>query len=194
MDPGFGASVRESHSIVPFPAPLASRDRQDHGIPEDALAMLVDLACDFAVADSTLYQLGMQVPDVLPQLRSRLGTSVRIELQRGDLNRGIALRNACVAILPHVSRELRPLRRTPLIGDVYRGLRDGGCALVIETVRGRNSLLNNLFASHTHVPRRDEMAGAGTVDEEHTLLGQAGFRSVEVFYKRYGVCGLIAVK
>ena len=187
--------------------------------------MLVDLACDFAIAGSALYELGHTIVELLPTLHARLtsrvelismdeseerlrnarralNTSARpIHFMRADLDRGIVVRNASVAIMAGTSQQVHPLHRPQLLADVYRGLRDGGCALVMEVTRSRDSLLNNFFATHTRGPGPSDicetgrmMQMAGTVDEECALLSRSAFRSVEIFYKRYGLCGLIAIK
>jgi tRNA (cmo5U34)-methyltransferase len=197
--------------------------------------MLVELAQDFAAPGSTLYQLGVGENDMLPTLHASLdptvdfvGTCVsdehlkrcrdaldvapserRIDFVAANLNRGVAIRDASVVLMVSTSRTVHPFRRVPLIEDVHRGLRAGGCALVVEHVRGRDSLLNNLFATHARERARSAQGGgvphefrhsneelliASSLNEECELLCLGGFRSVEVFYKWYGVCGLIAVK
>lgn len=195
--------------------------------------MVLELARDFATPGSTLYQLGVGENDLLPALHATLEPSVdfvgtyaseehlrrcrdgldtapcerRIELVAADLNRGVAIRDASVVVMVSTSRSLRPFRRVPLINDVHRGLRDGGCALVVEHVRGRDSLLNNLFATHARERQRsgsgappdsshssDDLLLASSLNEECELLSLGGFRSVEVFCKWYGLCGLIAIK
>lgn len=201
-------------------------------LPAELRTMLTELAKDFACAGSTLYQLGMVETLLLPELHASLDRTIgfvatdvsaehlercrerldgstderRIDLIVADLNRGLALRDASVALMVSASRTVHPFRRVPLIEDVHRGLRTGGCALVVEQVRGRDSLLNNLFATHARERERgaaggprlphstDHVVMACTLDEECELLQLGGFRSVEVFYRGYGLCGLIAVK
>jgi tRNA (cmo5U34)-methyltransferase len=196
--------------------------------------MLVDLASDFACRGTTVYELGC-TDSALPQLlHERLPDDIsfvgtddsedrlsscrkslvpaclgrRIGFMRADLNQGIALRDASVVLMVSTLRTLQPFKRAPLMADIHRGLRDGGCLLVVEQMLGRDSLLNNLFASHGAHRRLDgDLASASgqcegrddrlvpySFAEEQALLTGAGFRSVEVFFKWYGVCGLIAVK
>lgn len=163
----------------------------------------MELACDFATGGGALYELGHPVAELLPALRTSLAP--RMELVRidesEDLSRGIVVRDASVAIMVGISQQMHPRHRSQLLADVYRGLRAGGCALVMEMVRSRDSLLNNLFATHTREADRDgphDLARmvqiASTLNEEYTLLSSSAFRSVEIFYRRYGLCGLIAIK
>jgi hypothetical protein len=70
----------------------------------------------------------------------------------------------------------------------------------MEITRSRESLLNNLYALHLRGTERaggalsESIQMANTLDEERDLLGFCAFRSVEIFYKRYGLSGLIAIK
>ncbi len=129
-----------------------------------------------------------------------LGTR-SIHFMNADFDRGIVVRDASVAIMAGTSQQVHPLRRRQLLADVYRGLRDGGCVLLMEVTRSRDSLLNNVFAAHTHDSEHPDtfetarmMQMAGTLSEECALLSHSAFRSVEIFYKRFGLCGLIAIK
>ncbi len=65
-----------------------------------------------------------------------------------DWNRGIALRNASVALLASCPSPMRSADQAALFADVLRGLNDGGCLLLVAPVRGQDSLFNNLFARH----------------------------------------------
>lgn len=202
---------------------LRTERRERRGaLAAEVRAMLVDLANDFAGPGTTLYQLGLAGNDMLPALHAKLDRTVRfavseaspehldlddrhIDFLSADLNHGVTLRNASVALMVSTSRLVHPLQRLPLIEDVHRGLRAGGCALVIEHVRGRESLFNNLFALHARERERvapgydvrqsnDDLLMASSMNEECELLALGGFRSVDVFYKSYGLCGLIAIK
>ncbi len=182
-------------SVFPSLAPSPSR----FTLSPEARATLIELACDFATPGSVLYGLGHAVAELLPTLHAKLARAAHFI--HSDLNRGVIVRDASVAILAGTSQQVHPLQRQQLLMDVYHGLRTGGCALVMEVVRSHDSLLNNLFAFH---PWPNEHGGscdiaeatqmAGTLDEERGLLGRSGFRSVELFYKHYGLCGLIAIK
>jgi tRNA (cmo5U34)-methyltransferase len=195
-------------------------------MPAEARRMLIELASDFAISGSALYELGVGSSGLLPSLHTEIQPSVQfvgtdaseehlrrvrqrllstqrersIDLQRVELNRGISLRDASVVILVATSNALSPSSRASLLSDVHRGLRSGGCALMLESTRGRDSLLNNLFASHvrehSHLVRNpgEDIQRASSLDEERDLLMRSGFRSVEIFYKWYDLCGLVAVK
>jgi tRNA (cmo5U34)-methyltransferase len=182
-------------------------------IPAEARSMVFDLACDFAVAGSTLYELGHPIAGLFPALQRRLARSVQfVPMDEREAlpahapaapyeDGEVPVRDASVAVMAGTSQQIHPLRRPQLLADVYHGLRAGGCALVVEMVRSRSSLLNNLFATHTRgckhsaSDRVGEMVQmAGTLHEEIEILKQIGFSTVDIFYKQYGLCGLIAIK
>lgn len=185
--------------------------------------MLVELACDFAATGGAVYELGHAVSELLPALHAKLAADVelvsadesedrlrsarasvpsgtrRVRFIRAELERGILMRDASVAIMVGTLQQTHPLQHSPLMAGVYRGLRPGGCVLSVELSRSRDSLLNNLFASHARDRERtgscntsEAMQGASTLNEKYALL--ADFRSVEIFYKQYGLSGLVAIK
>lgn len=197
--------------------------------------MLAELASDFASPGTCVYELGCAYGSMLPALHSQVSDSVKfvvtdrsediirrcrrsldavasqreVEARRANLDEPIAIRNASVVAMVGALQDVRPLHRAPLMADIHRGLRDGGCLLLVEATLGSSSLLNNLFAGH----RTKRVRGAGSPDdagealwgvspalvpnafsEEHDLMVRAGFRSVALFFAWYGVSGFVAVK
>jgi tRNA (cmo5U34)-methyltransferase len=203
-------------------------------LPTEMRLLAGELARDFVLPGTSVYELGVSAAELLVELHSQLAPSIgfvgtdeseealrrirgqldqvptdrRIDLRQVDLNRGMVLREASVALLSFTSRTVHPRRRLALIEDVYRGLRAGGCALVMEPVRARNSLVNNLFGQQAREadqslrgntsrelsPPPETLAMACTLDEECQLLQAGGFRSIELFYKRHALCGFLALK
>ena len=197
--------------------------------------MLAELAADFARPGSAVYEIGCATPSVLPLLQSRCAPDVRFVCAdesptlaanrrdqvariagarevlsvQIDWNRGIALRNASVALLASFPSPTRSVDQTALFADVLRGLNDGGCLLLVAPVRGQDSLFNNLFARHRierhprsnldralKMPRDDgaDIASASTRQELRRALLRARFRSVAVFFEWYGTCAMAALK
>jgi tRNA (cmo5U34)-methyltransferase len=161
--------------------------------------MLVALAADFVVPGSTMHFIGIGITDdVLSDFRAKLDRSVRFIATTAHEDSLHAVPDTSVVILIETARTVHPLLRASLIANVYRSLRPGGCVLLVEAIRSRNSLLNNLFAAHAHAHGRVElpeaMQSAGSIEEELLLLTHAGFRSAEVFYRWYGSCGFMATK
>lgn len=197
--------------------------------------MLAELAADFARSNSAVYEIGCATPSVLPLLQSRCAPDVRFVCAdesptlaasrrdqvariagarevlsvQIDWDRGIALRNASVALLAHCPSRTRRVDQSALFAEVLRGLNDGGCLLLVAPVRGQDSLFNNLFARHrierqyqasqnrAPIPPRDhweDFASASTRHELRRALLRARFRSVDVFFEWYGTCAMAALK
>jgi len=197
--------------------------------------MMGELGADFARPHTSVYEIGCAAASALPTLHTSCASHIKfvcvdesetllarrraqlaalterrkIECVLGDLNEGLALRNASVVLMPWGLGRVKPLNREALVGDLLHGLNDGGCVLLVEPVLGRSSLINNLFARHrldrrSRIPRepdlprprdgRPDVEAVYTLDENRQLLLEAGFRSVEVFFEWYGMCGMAAVK
>ena len=198
------------------------RDNTFH-IPTDAQSMLTGLACDFAVPGTALYEIGHTLPELLPALHDRLDPLVelvsidesarRLQAARCAVGReprpmrflnsqiddALPIKNASVVIMAGASRHVHPLHRTPLLASVHQGLQAGGCVLIMEMTRSRESLLNNLYALHSRhtgnaAYATDSIQMASTLDEERERLRRCGFRSTDVFYQHYALSGLIAIK
>ncbi len=225
------------HEVITFEANLrAEHGRRGLSPPFGEIRrMLAELAADFARSGSAVYEIGCATPSVLPLLQSRCPPNVRfvcadesptlaanrrdqvariagereVLSAQIDWNRGIALRNASVALLASCPRPTRSVDQTALFADVHRGLNDGGCLLVVAPVRGQDSLFNNLFARHRierhlpgnpdrafETPRDDgvDIASANTRQELRRALLRARFRSVAVFFEWYGTCAMAALK
>jgi tRNA (cmo5U34)-methyltransferase len=132
------------------------------------------------------------------------------ELQLCDFNEGLEIQNASVALLVLTLQFVRPLHRDALLKSVYEGLNENGCLILVEKVLGESSTLNRLYIKYYY----DFKRGNGYSDleisqkrealenvlipykllENRELLLRTGFRSVDVFFKWYNFCGIIAVK
>jgi tRNA (cmo5U34)-methyltransferase len=199
--------------------------------------MIEELAADFAVEGTAIYDFGCSTGTTLARLGRRLSDrSVRfvgldyssdmliqaekkleevgliesVELRHADFNEAIRIEDASVALMVLTLQFVRPLRRERLLRSIWEGLVDGGCALIIEKVLSGNSNLNRLFIEHYYeMKRRHEYSDLEIarkrealenvlvpyrLDENIELLEKSGFRSVEVFFKWYTFCGIIAVK
>lgn len=198
--------------------------------------MLVELAREFAVPNSSVYDLGCSTGTTFANLHPHLDPSVRfvgvdnsaemlakcqaklaeqgveraLELRCLDLNDGAPVEDASVAMLILTLQFIRPLRRERLITDIYRGLRPQGCLLLIEKVLGEDSLFNRLFIkyyydmkrrngySETEIAQKREALENVLIPykllENRELLLRTGFREVDVFFKWYNFCGIVAVK
>ncbi len=198
--------------------------------------MMTEVAKDFAVPGTNVFDLGCstgttllrldaQLPadikfigidnsdDMLAKCRAKFGSqglARPYELRSLDLNQGIAIDNASVALMVLTLQFIRPLNRDKLIADVYRGLNPDGCLLLIEKVLGEDSLFNRLFIRYYYdLKRRNGYSELEITQkrealenvlipykllENRELLLRTGFRYVDVFFKWYNFCGMIAVK
>lgn len=135
--------------------------------------MLGELAAEFAVPDTNIYDLGCSTcttflnfhqylpPEeqygligidnseaMLDKARSKLQEHAfprPVDLQVADLNKTVQVQNASVVVLNLTLQFVRPLNRARLIQDIYSGLCEGGVLLLVEKVLGDCSLTNRLF-------------------------------------------------
>jgi tRNA (cmo5U34)-methyltransferase len=138
------------------------------------------------------------------------GISREYELQYADLNSKLTLANASVINLCLTLQFVRPLNRQRLLGEIYAGLNTNGCLLLTEKVLGEESMFNRQFISYYYGMKRrhnySELAISQKrealenvlipykLEENKQLLRDSGFRMIDVFFKWYNFCGIIAVK
>jgi tRNA (cmo5U34)-methyltransferase len=198
--------------------------------------MIVELAGSFATEGSNIYDLGCSTGTTLALLRDSLSTKTHlfgvdastamldqcrrkfatfdmtrdIDLCCADLDKGIALENASVVSLVLTLMFVRPLNRETLIADIYSGLNENGCLLLVEKVLGERASFNRLFIEHYYAYKRrvgyseleiaqkrealENVLIPYRLGENIDLLTRAGFRDVDVFFKWYNFAGIVAVK
>jgi tRNA (cmo5U34)-methyltransferase len=213
-------------------------DMLDRSIPEyrELQRMIGELAATFAEPGTNVYDLGcstgitlatladaVKLPvdfvgldyssPMLERARARLAglaTAGRLSLVERDLNCGVEMSNASVAVLNLTLQFVRPLRRDRLIADINRGLNPNGCLILVEKVLGNDSLFNRTFIrlyyemkrrngySETDIGRKREALEnvliPYRVDENIELLHRNGFNQLDIFFKWYNFCGIVAVK
>jgi tRNA (cmo5U34)-methyltransferase len=135
--------------------------------------MLAELASDFAVDGTNIYDLGCSTGATLSTL-SQLDRDVTLigidssaamlaradaalrranigkpyELRNQDLHHDLAIENASVVVMSLTLQFIRPLYREHLLRSVRDGLHPQGCLLLIEKVLEEETLLNRLFIKH----------------------------------------------
>ena len=198
--------------------------------------MVAELAGDFATPGSCIYDLGCSTgttmlllnevvaPDVslvgldnseemLAKCRDKLnaqGIERPLELRYADLDQDLTLQNASVVTMLLTLQFVRPLHRERLMQDIYTGLHENGCLLLVEKVLGEDSLFNRLFINYYYDYKR--RVGYSELEitqnrealenvllpykllENRELLRRTGFRYVDTFFKWYNFCGIVAVK
>ena len=198
--------------------------------------MIAEMARDFSAPGTAVYDLGCSTgttfinlhqgldpgirfvgvdnsEEMLDRCRSKLaahGVDRQIELRCRDLNEGIDIENASVAMLILTLQFIRPLRRQKFVADIFRGLHPQGCLILVEKVLGEDSLLNRMFIDYYYDMKRSQGYSELEISqkrealenvlvpykllENRELLLETGFHSVDVFFKWYNFCGIVAVK
>jgi tRNA (cmo5U34)-methyltransferase len=93
---------------------------------------------------------------------------------------------------------------------IHAGLNENGCLLLLEKLTSEDTTLNRLFIQHYYDFKRrngyseieiskkrealENVLIPYRLDENVQLLKEVGFRSVEVFFRWYNFCGIVAVK
>jgi tRNA (cmo5U34)-methyltransferase len=151
-------------------------DMLDRSVPfyQEIQRMIGDIAADFAVPGTNLYDLGCstcttflaiekRIPDnvifigidsskeMLQKAKeklSRSGFSRKHKLMCLDINKGISVMNASVVIMNLTLQFVRPLYREKVVSQVASGLNAGGCLILVEKVLSKDSTINRLFINH----------------------------------------------
>lgn len=166
------------------------------------------------VLDPTVRFVGVDnSPEMLEKCRAKLsehGMKRPCELKLADLDETVKVEDASVAMLILTLQFVRPLNRERLIADIYRGLRPNGCLFLVEKVLGEDSMFNRMFIKHYYEMKRrngyseleitqkrealENVLIPYKLLENRELLLRTGFRFVDVFFKWYNFCGMVAVK
>ena len=151
-------------------------DMLDRSVPfyAEMHRMTCEMAADFAVENTSLYDLGcstgtmmLALDRVVPKHVTLIGVDSSEEMmtrarekfrQHGirhpyelicaDLNKSIQITNASVVLMNLTLQFIRPLYRETLITSLARGLNDRGCLLLVEKVLPKNSMVNRLFIKY----------------------------------------------
>jgi tRNA (cmo5U34)-methyltransferase len=198
--------------------------------------MVAELAKDIVEPGSRVYDLGCSTgttllmldrelpadvqfvgiddsPEMLAKCESKLREQKvrrKVDLECVDLNSGVKMQDASLALMVLTLQFLRPLHRERLIADVCKGLRDNGGLILVEKVLGEDSHFNRLFIKHyydfkrrngyseTEIAQKREALENVLIPykllENRELLLKSGFRYVDVFFKWYNFCGIVAIK
>ena len=138
---------------------------------EEIQRMIGELAADYAVPGTQLYDLGCATCNAFVQLDPMVPAGVRFvgvdfsqemldqgreklvshqfkreyELVRADLNEDLEFTNASIVLMNLTLQFVRPVRRHRLMSQIAKGLQPGGCLLVVEKVLSKDSKINRSF-------------------------------------------------
>lgn len=197
--------------------------------------MVLELAADFAVDGTNVYDLGCSAGttlcclDSLPQQVRLVGVdsspamigkaerklaeasvSHPYALLCRDLNDGPRIENASVVVMSLTLQFVRPLYRERILREIHGGLIQNGCLVVVEKVLAEESLLSRLYVNHYYdfkrrngysdleISRKREALENVLIPyrlkENEEMLRNVGFHAIDVFFKWYNFCGIVALR
>jgi tRNA (cmo5U34)-methyltransferase len=148
----------------------------DRSVPfyREMQRMVAEMARDFAVEHTNIYDLGCSTGTTLLNLNDAVEKKVKFigvdnseemlvkcreklaahgfkhehELVCTDLNQGVRIENASMVLLVLTLQFVRPLYRDTLIRSILQGLNENGCVILVEKVLGEDSVFNRLFIEY----------------------------------------------
>ncbi|HEX2976748.1 MAG TPA: carboxy-S-adenosyl-L-methionine synthase CmoA [Bacteroidales bacterium] len=142
--------------------------------------MITEIACDYAKAGTSLYDLGCSTGTTLISLNTVLDPSVKFvgiddsdemlescrknfeernitrsyELLNNDLNRQFSISNASVVVLCLTLQFIRPINRHKLLRSLREQINPGGCLIIVEKVLCENTEFNRRFIKYYYDLKR----------------------------------------
>ncbi len=136
--------------------------------------MMTEIAADFAVPATNVYDLGCSTGTTLINLDKVLPQDVKFigiddskemlkkcegnfksegmtrayELIEADMNKGVKLENASVVVICLTLQFIRPLYREEILKQIYENMNENGCLILIEKVLGEDSMFNRQFIKY----------------------------------------------
>lgn len=151
-------------------------DMLERSVPfyDEIQRMIAELAADFALPGTGVYDLGCSTGTTLRTLDRALPLNVRlvgidasadmlhrarakldarpgsrsVELLCLDLETGAPIHDASLVVMILTLQFIRPLRREAVIADIQRGLNEGGALILFEKVLSAHSTVNRLFIEY----------------------------------------------
>ena len=167
-----------------------------------------------AMVDPAVRFVGIDnAPDMIEKAKEKIAqanSNRAIDLRGGDLHQGIEIHNASAVLMLLTLQFVRPLYRERVMRSIYDGLNERGALLLVEKLTSEDSTFNRLFIEHYYDYKRrngyseieiarkrealENVLIPYRLEENFQLLKEVGFRSVEVFFRWYNFCGIIAIK
>jgi len=215
-------------------------DMLDRSVPfyGEIQRMIGELSADFVVDGTSIYDLGCSTANTFLSIGTNLTPDLNVTfvgldssdemlrkaeaklsstrfpwpftLKRQDLNDGLQIENASVALMVLTLQFVRPLNREALVSALHQGLNRNGCLIVVEKVLGEHSTFNRLFIDHYYAMKKrkgyseleiaqkrealENVLVPYHLEENLRLLRRCGFQHLDVFFKWYNFCGIVAIK
>lgn len=141
---------------------------------EEMQRMVCELAQDFAVPNTNLYDIGCSTattlltldrmidpnvtfigidnaPDMLEKAAQKIEHADArrpIDLKVVDLHQSLHMENASVVTMLLTLQFIRPLFRERVMKMIFSGLNDQGCLLLVEKLTSEDTAFNRLFIQH----------------------------------------------
>ncbi|MGB0424006.1 MAG: carboxy-S-adenosyl-L-methionine synthase CmoA [Flavobacteriales bacterium] len=171
------------------------------------------LAMDHLLDDEVNFVGIDESPEMLEKCEKKFkdaGLKRKYSLEYGDLNSGVMIKNASVVNLCLTLQFVRPLYRTQLVQSIYDQMNEGGALILVEKVLGEDSMFNRMFIKHYYEMKKrhnyseieisqkrealENVLIPYKLEENKDMLKECGFKYIEVFFKWYNFCAIIAVK
>ncbi len=151
--------------------------------------------------------------DMLAKAKEKVkaaGSKRTMDFVCADMHSGMFIENASVITMLLTLQFLRPLYRERIVKTIYNGMNEQGALILIEKLTSEDTTFNRLFIDHYYDFKRrngyseieisqkrealENVLIPYRLEENIELLKHSGFRSVEIFFRWYNFCGIIAVK
>lgn len=139
-----------------------------------------------------------------------LTASGNLVLKNADLNERMEFAQASVVILNWTLQFVEPRNRLRLLRNIVDSLLDGGCLIIVEKILPNDSSLSRLYIEFHHAFKRrngysdleiarkreslEKVLIPLCMEDNLTLLREAGFSLIDVFFRWYNFAGLVAIK
>jgi len=177
-DPGYGSTdFRFNEKVAGVFDDMVSRSVPFY---EEMQRMTAEIASDFAVEGTNLYDLGCATGTTLSALDLILKPGVRfvgvdsseqmlekarekmaerewthpVDLVCADLHAGHYIENASVVVMILTLQFIRPLYRERVIRNIVEGMHSQGCLILIEKLTMPDTLFNRMFIKYYYELKR----------------------------------------
>jgi tRNA (cmo5U34)-methyltransferase len=169
---------------------------------------------DRRIPDVTASLIGIDNSEEMLKKASEKLTEVVLthpySLQCIDIHKQLPIENASVVTMLLTLQFARPLARERIMQHIANGTNKSGCLLMIEKITSEETTFNRLFIEHYYDFKRrngysdmeiakkrealENILIPYRAEENVELLKAAGFAHVEIFFRWYNFCGIIAIK